>query len=72
EGGNDKQFNGHRKDTLPIVDAIKEKGWHAEVCVSTVLSGAKAETISSSTVTVKTRFLSLMPSRKRAGTLRFV
>ncbi|AEX66801.1 hypothetical protein CDC7B_0604 [Corynebacterium diphtheriae C7 (beta)] len=31
EGGNDKQFNGHRKDTLPIVDAIKEKGWHAEV-----------------------------------------
>ena len=22
EGGSDKQFNGHRKDTMPIVDAI--------------------------------------------------
>ena len=28
EGGNDKQFNGHRKDTLPIVDAIKAQGWN--------------------------------------------
>ena len=31
EGGSDKQFNGHRKDTMPIVDAIKDQGWHAEV-----------------------------------------
>ena len=31
EGGSDKQFNGHRKDTMPIVDAIKAAGWHAEV-----------------------------------------
>lgn len=31
EGGSDKTFNGHRKDTMPIVEAIKEKGWHAEV-----------------------------------------
>lgn len=31
EGGSDKQFNGHRKDTLPIVNAITEKGWRSEV-----------------------------------------
>ncbi len=31
EGGSDKQLNGHRKDTMPIVDSIKEAGWHSEV-----------------------------------------
>mgnify|MGYP002716593999 CR=1 FL=1 len=31
EGGSDKSFDGHRKDTMPIVNAIKEKGWHSEV-----------------------------------------
>ncbi|MHC2798860.1 Cj0069 family protein [Corynebacterium hesseae] len=31
EGGSDKQINGHRKDTMPIVDCIKDAGWHAEV-----------------------------------------
>ncbi|MDY5786243.1 Cj0069 family protein [Corynebacterium sp.] len=31
EGGSDKYFNGHRKDTMPIVEAIHAKGWHAEV-----------------------------------------
>ena len=31
EGGSDKSFDGHRKDTMPIVNAIKDKGWHSEV-----------------------------------------
>ncbi|AKK02462.1 Cj0069 family protein [Corynebacterium epidermidicanis] len=31
EGGSDKSFDGHRKDTMPIVNAIKEQGWNAEV-----------------------------------------
>ncbi|UJF24549.1 Cj0069 family protein [Suttonella sp. R2A3] len=31
EGGSDKTFNGHRKDTLPILDAIKQKGWGCEI-----------------------------------------
>lgn len=31
EGGSDKWFDGHRKDTMPIVNALIEKGWHAEV-----------------------------------------
>ncbi|QCB27815.1 hypothetical protein CENDO_02585 [Corynebacterium endometrii] len=31
EGGSDKGADGHRKDTMPIVNAIKEKGWHSEV-----------------------------------------
>lgn len=31
EGGSDKIFNGHRKDTMPILTAIQEKGWHCEV-----------------------------------------
>ncbi|WJY67450.1 Cj0069 family protein [Corynebacterium auris] len=31
EGGSDKYFDGHRRDTMPIVNAIKEKGWNAEV-----------------------------------------
>ena len=30
-GGNDKGTDGHRKDTLPIVEAIKKLGWHSEV-----------------------------------------
>ncbi len=30
-GGSDKGLDGHRKDTLPMVNALKEKGWHAEV-----------------------------------------
>ncbi len=31
EGGSDKYIDGHRRDTMPIVNAIKEAGWHAEV-----------------------------------------
>lgn len=31
EGGSDKGFDGHRKDTMPIAEAIKAKGWNAEV-----------------------------------------
>ncbi|MCA0366242.1 MAG: Cj0069 family protein [Bacteroidetes bacterium] len=31
EGGNDKWINGLRKDTLPIIDAFKSKGWNCEV-----------------------------------------
>lgn len=31
EGGSDKGPNGHRKDTMPIVEAIKAAGWHSEV-----------------------------------------
>lgn len=31
QGGNDKGEDGHRKDTMPIVNAIREKGWNAEV-----------------------------------------
>ncbi len=31
EGGSDKIFNGHRKDTMPILQAIQKKGWHCEV-----------------------------------------
>jgi len=31
EGGSDKGLNGHRKDTIPILNAIKEKGWGCEV-----------------------------------------
>lgn len=31
EGGSDKFIDGHRKDTMPIVNAIKEAGWHSEV-----------------------------------------
>ncbi len=30
-GGSDKGPDGHRKDTMPIVNAIKEQGWDAEV-----------------------------------------
>ncbi len=31
EGGADKWIDGHRRDTMPIVNAIKEKGYGAEV-----------------------------------------
>jgi len=31
EGGSDKWLDGHRKDTMPMVNAIREKGWTAEV-----------------------------------------
>lgn len=31
EGGSDKWLDGHRKDTMPILEAIKDKGWHCEV-----------------------------------------
>lgn len=31
EGGSDKWIDGHRKDTMPIINAIKSKGWDAEV-----------------------------------------
>ncbi|WP_257161865.1 Cj0069 family protein [Corynebacterium cystitidis] len=31
EGGSDKGDDGHRKDTMPIVNAIKDNGWHSEV-----------------------------------------
>ena len=31
EGGNDKGDDGHRRDTMPIVNAIRDKGWNAEV-----------------------------------------
>lgn len=30
-GGTDKGPDGHRKDTLPIVESLKAKGWKAEV-----------------------------------------
>jgi len=31
EGGSDKWIDGHRKDTMPIINAIIAKGWTAEV-----------------------------------------
>jgi len=31
QGGSDKGLDGHRRDTLPMVFALKEKGWDAEV-----------------------------------------
>ncbi len=31
EGGPDKGLDGHRKDTMPIVNAIREKGYESEV-----------------------------------------
>ncbi|MCV6630182.1 MAG: Cj0069 family protein [Flavobacteriaceae bacterium] len=31
EGGSDKWLDGHRKDTMPILNAIKAKGWDCEV-----------------------------------------
>lgn len=30
-GGSDKGPDGHRKDTMPMVNALKAKGWNAEV-----------------------------------------
>lgn len=31
EGGSDKWLDGHRKDTMPILNALKAKGWDCEV-----------------------------------------
>jgi hypothetical protein len=31
QGGSDKGPDGHRKDTMPMVNALKAKGWNAEV-----------------------------------------
>ncbi len=31
EGGSDKWIDGHRKDTVPILNALKKRGWHCEV-----------------------------------------
>ncbi|MBP7821544.1 MAG: Cj0069 family protein [Saprospiraceae bacterium] len=31
EGGSDKWIDGHRKDTMPILNAIKNQGWDCEV-----------------------------------------
>ncbi len=31
EGGSDKYIHGHRRDSLPIIDAIRDRGWHAEI-----------------------------------------
>ena len=31
EGGSDKWIDGHRKDTMPILNALKAKGWNCEV-----------------------------------------
>lgn len=31
EGGSDKGLNGHRKDTMPVVEALRARGYHAEV-----------------------------------------
>lgn len=31
EGGSNKESDGYRKDTMPMINALKEKGWHAEV-----------------------------------------
>ena len=30
-GGSDKGPDGHRKDTIPILECIKKEGWHCEV-----------------------------------------
>ena len=29
-GGSDKGDSGHRRDTMPMVEALRAKGWHAE------------------------------------------
>ncbi|RNE49047.1 Cj0069 family protein [Corynebacterium alimapuense] len=31
EGGSDKHIDGHRRDTMPVVNAIKDAGWDSEV-----------------------------------------
>lgn len=31
EGGSDKYLDGHRRDTMPIINSITEQGWSAEV-----------------------------------------
>ena len=30
-GGNDKGPDGHRRDTMPMIEAVRAKGWNAEV-----------------------------------------
>ena len=30
EGGSNKEPDGYRKDTMPMINALKEKGWQAE------------------------------------------
>ena len=30
-GGSDKGSDGHRRDTMPMVNAMKAQGWEAEV-----------------------------------------
>ncbi len=35
-GGSDKGPDGHRKDTLPIVEALKANGWHSQVFKFTI------------------------------------
>lgn len=30
EGGNDKGSDGHRKDTMPMIEALRERGWKAD------------------------------------------
>ena len=41
-GGTDKGDDGYRKDTIPIIQAIKKLGWHAE-CIK--FENDKAEQI---------------------------
>ena len=31
EGGSDKGSDGHRRDTMPMINAVKAQGWNAEV-----------------------------------------
>ncbi len=31
EGGNDKGPDGHRKDTMPMIEAVRARGWKADV-----------------------------------------
>ncbi len=31
EGGNDKGPNGHRRDTVPMIESVRAMGWTAEV-----------------------------------------
>ncbi len=31
EGGTDKGPDGHRRDTMPMVEALRASGWSAEI-----------------------------------------
>lgn len=31
EGGNDKGPDGHRRDTMPMIEALRQQGWNADV-----------------------------------------